>query len=271
MNLADPQILQRLLARHGRRAEKGLGQHFLVSQPVVDAIVGAASGLAGILEIGPGPGVLTSRMSEVAQVIALEVDAGMLPVLAESSPSAEIRNEDALKADYASALEQLPEPRGIVSNLPYYITGPLLERISAVRSHISVSVLMMQKEVGQRIVAPVGNSNRGALSVSLQCSFAIEKVCDVPPDSFLPPPKVDSIVLKLVPKQDPLAASEMPGFLAFVRHGFAMPRKTIFNNLSAGKDRAVVAETLERLQMDPRTRPQYLSEEQWIQLYEALG
>ena len=267
MNLTDPQVLIRLLRKHGRKAEKGLGQHFLVSQDVVDAIVAQAAFAKGVLEIGPGPGVLTTALSESSEVVALDLDAGMLPVLAESSPRARVLQEDALTADLPAILAQLPEPRALVSNLPYYITGPLLERIADARAGFIKAVLMMQLEVGKRILAPVGSSERGALSVALQSSFSIGSVCLVPPDSFLPPPKVDSIVLSLEPKVAPLPTDEMDGWMRFVRQGFAQPRKTIQNNLTGplGRDRAT--SVLEELDIDPRTRPAAITEEQWIALF----
>ena len=125
MDLADPSSLKAFLSRHGLWADKGLGQHFLVSKKVVGAIAQSLNDCAGILEIGPGPGVLTSVLSErAAKMLAIELDKRMISVLTESAPRAEIIEADALKADLSAMLKQLPEPRGLVSNLPYYITGP---------------------------------------------------------------------------------------------------------------------------------------------------
>ncbi|HVT14356.1 MAG TPA: 16S rRNA (adenine(1518)-N(6)/adenine(1519)-N(6))-dimethyltransferase RsmA [Fimbriimonadaceae bacterium] len=261
MNLTDPSELRAFLARHGIFAAKGLGQHFLCSGKVAEAIRLRLAGMRGLLEIGPGPGILTSVLSSNGErMIALEVDARMLPALAESAPTAEVRLGDALEQDLAAILGELPSPRGVVSNLPYYITGPLLTRIAEAASNWDKAVLMMQREVATRILALPGNSERGSLSIYLQAQFAIEKVCDVPPGAFLPPPKVESTVLELVP----LRTAFEPGFFDFVRAGFKQPRKTLANNLVAsgmGREEATIR--LERAGLDERVRPHMLSLAEW--------
>src|SRR5579871_5760124 len=194
MDLADPKTLTAFLAAHGIRASKGLGQHFLCSRPAVDAIVDRVRSVKGVLEIGPGPGVLTGPMSEIAEVTALEIDPRMIELLKDSAPKAQVLQIDALKGDLSEVLAGLPTPRAVVSNLPYYITGPLLTKISEARGRFQVAVLMMQREVADRVVAEAGNSNRGSLSVYLQSQFNIELVKRVPAGAFLPPPKVDSTV-----------------------------------------------------------------------------
>lgn len=261
MNLSDPTQLRAFLARHGISAAKGLGQHFLCSGKVVEAIRLRFAGFPGLLEIGPGPGVLTSALSEGCErMIALEVDRRMVPALAASSPQAEIRIADALETDISKVLAELPAPRGVVSNLPYYITGPLMTRIAEAAPFWDKAVLMMQKEVAERIIAPPGDADRGSLSVYLQSQFAIERVCDVPPTAFLPPPKVDSMVLEFVP----LRATFEPAFFEFVRAGFKQPRKTLANNLVAmGLNREEIGLRLENAGLDERIRPHMLSLEEW--------
>lgn len=219
------------------------------------------AGFAGLLEIGPGPGALTSVLStSVDRMIALEVDRRMIAALAESAPSADVRLADALVTDLSAVLAELPSPRGIVSNLPYYITGPLMTRIAEASKSWDKSVLMIQKEVAARILAPPGDSDRGSLSVYLQSQFAIEKVCDVPPGAFLPPPKVDSTVLSLTP----LGVAYDESFFAFVRAGFKQPRKTLANNLVAtGLKREEVEARLSHAGLDERIRPHMLSLQQW--------
>jgi len=197
-------------------------------------------------------------------MIALEVDSRMAAALAESAPRAEVRFVDALKSDLAAILVELPRPRGVVSNLPYYITGPLLTRVAEVWRSWDKAVLMMQREVADRILAEPGNSDRGSLSVYLQAQFSIIKVRDVPPDAFLPAPKVSSTVLEFVP----LGISIEPAFFDFVRSGFKQPRKTLANNLfAAGRSRALVAEALRIAGLDDRIRPHMLSFEQWKTLF----
>ena len=117
--------------------------------------------MAGICEIGPGPGVLTQPLSETAErLIALELDARMPALLAESAPQAEVRSVDALKADLKSILEELPSPKALVSNMPYYISGPLLQRVAEVGPFLDRAILMMQKEVAERVHAPRSRAER---------------------------------------------------------------------------------------------------------------
>lgn len=273
MNLADPATLKNLLGRHGISAEKGLGQHFLTSERVVSRISEAFTGFAGLLEIGPGPGVLTSRLSKDSQrFIALEIDERMLPVLHESSPRAEVRQEDALKADLGTILRELPEPRGVVSNLPYYITGPLLTQIAGVRRSYSKAVLMMQKEVAERVVAAPRTSERGSLSVFLQAQFTISLVCNAPAGAFMPPPKVDSSVLQFVPHDIPVPEAEEKAFFRLIRQGFVQPRKTLANNLIAGLalDRDTATQAVEAAGLPPNSRPQELDLAEWVRLHQAV-
>jgi len=269
LNLADPQTLRAFLNRHGLSARKGLGQHFLQSPTVVQAILKQVAHCAGVVEIGPGPGVLTSPLSEAHPIIALEVDDDMIEALKESSPNADVRKADALQADLGSILRELSEPRAVVSNLPYYITAPLLTRIAEASSGFELAVLMMQREVADRVVAKPGDRHRGSLSVYLQARFDISKVANVPAGAFLPPPKVDSAVLKLVslPNSD-----DSEAFFAFVRSGFQMPRKTLVNNLIAhsGLAKEHVEAALKELGLDERIRPQFLELSQWRSLAAKL-
>jgi 16S rRNA (adenine1518-N6/adenine1519-N6)-dimethyltransferase len=269
VDLSDPGTLRRFLDRHGLSAKKGLGQHFLCSGKVVSEIVSRMQGVSGILEIGPGPGVLTGPLSHVAErLVALEVDPRMGPVLAESAPDAEVVVGDALKIDLSEILERLPRPRAVVSNLPYYITGPLLTRIAEARRAFDKAVLMMQKEVAVRILAGPGNRDRGSLSVFLQAQFQIEKVCDVPAGAFLPPPKVDSSVLQFLP----LAASGETKFLSWMRKGFEQPRKTLANNIRAmGFTSDQVESALNMAGVQAKARPADLTLEEWTKLFEAIS
>lgn len=267
MNLTDPGVLAALLARHGLRAQKGLGQHFLTSATVVRRIVDAVAEAKGILEIGPGPGVLTRPLSETATLRALEFDSGMVPVLAESAPKAEVVAADALKADLRAHLQALPAPRAVVSNLPYYITGPLLEKIGEAWEHWGLAVLMMQREVGNRILAPPGHPERGALSVCLQAQFELRKLCDVPAGAFTPPPKVESVVLVLRPHDLPVPVEHWQAWRGLVRSCFRMPRKTIANNLAATVGKTDAERILSDAGIDRRLRPQALDQDAWTRLF----
>lgn len=253
--------LQSLLAKHGVRTDKRFGQHFLVSTRVVRSIVGSSTGLKGILEIGPGPGVLTRHLCGLGKVRAVELDSRVLPVLAEYAPDAEVTEADALALDWDALLEEMPCPRGIVSNMPYNITGPLLEKVSGVLRSIDRAVLMMQKEVAVKILARPGDRNRGALSVNLQAAFGISVVCDASAGCFLPPPKVDSTVLLFVPRDD---IRDTTVFRRVVSTGFRMPRKTLANNL-----RGVVE--LDGLGLKESVRPHELTEDDWWRVVERVS
>lgn len=265
MNLTEPPVLKAFLAKHGVKAKKGLGQHFLTSSRVVQAICDQVADFASVLEIGPGPGLLTGPLCErVPQVIALEVDERMPELLAESAPGAQVILADALKADIGEILSGMPAPRALVSNLPYYITGPLLGRIADQAERLNMAVLMMQAEVGRRILAEAGNRERGALSVFLQTVFEIKKVVNVPPGCFSPPPKVDSIVLAFKPTGQIYSDK----LREFVRQGFGQPRKTAANNLAAafeGRVNAVAALTTAGLKES--VRPHEITNEQWPILF----
>lgn len=265
LDLTDPGTLKAFLSRYGLTADKRLGQHFLCSSRVVDAIEKRLSSYKGILEIGPGPGVITTRVAQIAEkAIAIELDERMIEALGESAPGVDVRKEDALKTNLPSILQELPEPRGLVSNLPYYITGPLLTQIAEARNHYSVAVLMMQKEVADRVLAEPKTSARGSLSVYLQSQFTIEKVVSAPAGAFLPPPKVDSTVLEF----RPLPTEFSKGYFKLVRLGFTQPRKTLINNLTAGYSipREAAQAWVIEAGLKELARPQELSLDEWASL-----
>jgi 16S rRNA (adenine1518-N6/adenine1519-N6)-dimethyltransferase len=269
VNLADRQELEPFIRRHGLAAAKSLGQHFLCSPRVVGAIVGACEGAGGILEIGPGPGILTGPLGGVAPVVALEVDPRMRPALAESAPSARVVLADALTADLQAFLAELAPLRVVVSNLPYYITGPLLTRIVEASGAFDRAVLMMQREVAEKVLAPAGARQRGSLTVYLEARFQVSLICHVPAGAFLPPPKVESTVLRLVARPRTLP----PRFDWLIRVGNAQPRKTLVNNLLAAKvgDRERVETMLAGAGIDAKARPCDPTLEQWIVLAEQLA
>ena len=269
INLTDLGQLKKFLARHGLEADKSLGQHFLISESAVEAIVDAAASYSTVLEIGPGPGVITSPLSlRVESYVALEVDRSVASALKESAPSANVRFEDALQVDLAEILRLLPQPRAIVSNLPYYITGPLLAKIAEARAEISRAVLMMQREVGTRILSRPGGSARGALSVMLQRQFSIERLIDVPAKAFYPPPKVDSVVLVLTPRISDESQEFERWLDRLVHFGFVQRRKTLVNNFTGRLrvDRITAEGWIETAGLTEMARAQELTEEQWVAL-----
>lgn len=245
-----------VLTKHGVKTDKSFGQHFLISERVVSDIVRASAGFAGVLEIGPGPGVLTRWLLEDRAVEAIEIDDRILGVLAEYAAGVTIHSGDALEIVWRDLIERLSAPVGIVSNMPYNITGPLLEKVAQCSELIEGAVLMMQKEVADKIRAKVGDRNRGAVSVNLQRLFHVEFVSLASGGCFMPPPKVDSSVLKLTPREDRLIGTERARFERVVRAGFKMPRKTLANNL-----RGLVS--VDELDLKPSIRPHELTEAEW--------
>jgi 16S rRNA (adenine1518-N6/adenine1519-N6)-dimethyltransferase len=197
----------------------------------------------------------------------------MISALADSSPKAKVIKADALEADLAELLRELPKPRGVVSNLPYYITGPLLTRIAEAKRSYSMAVLMMQKEVADRVLAEPRTSARGSLSVFLQLQFEIRLLAHAPAGAFMPPPNVDSSVLLLTPRDAPLPKDVEAKLFKMIRLAFQQPRKTLVNNLVAGYkiDREVATFWVESVWLKPTARPQELSNLQWVELFRAKG
>ncbi|MDQ2986938.1 MAG: 16S rRNA (adenine(1518)-N(6)/adenine(1519)-N(6))-dimethyltransferase RsmA [Armatimonadota bacterium] len=235
--------------------KKSLGQHWLVSEGHVRKIVDAVGDARGILEIGPGKGILTAPLSAKAPVIALELDPRMAEATLRAAPNAEVITGDVLTADIGGLLDSLERPVAVVSNLPYYITAAVVSRLIEVSERFDIAVLMMQEEVANKLMAEAGNARRGSLSVAVQRHFVIESVTKVPPGAFNPPPKVDSRVLRLVSKGVPVDKS----LEALVRKGFTQPRKTLANNLGN-------REIIERAGLSPSGRPHQLLEEDWVLL-----
>lgn len=278
-DLSDPRALRAILDRHAVRASKSKGQHFLVDRAALGAIVDAAelTDADDVLEIGPGPGVLTAALADRARsVTAIEVDERMVAVLQDTvgdRDNVRIVRADALEVDLYSAGAR--RPTRIVANLPYQITSPLLIRFLEDPRRPPLIVVLVQAEVARRIIAQPGDAKeRGFLSVFIQ-SFAEPRIVrKVPARSFRPPPKVDSAIVALrartVPAFDPLDRS---AFLALVSDAFRHRRKQLRSALGfeagVGKDRADAA--LRAAGIEPRRRPEELSVAEWVALATAIG
>ncbi len=251
-----------LVRAYEGRARKRFGQHFLVSDGIIARIVAAAElgPSVHVVEIGPGPGVLTAALLATgARVSAVELDRDCAAHIRASFPDVELVEGDA-------ATVPLPvgdEPWVCVSNLPYNVGTRILMRLLDLERPPQRLVLMLQREVAERLVAPVGSRQRGSLSVAVQARAAGRRLFRVPPGAFSPPPKVESAVVLLTPRGVPLP----PGFDALLRAGFAMPRKTLRNNLRASFGDAATALSGE---LSGR-RPAALSVEQWQTLAEGLA
>ena len=249
MELCNPKEVKALLERHGFHFSKAKGQNFLIA-PWVPREIAAKAGVddsCGVLEIGPGIGPLTQALCERAgKVTAIEVDQTLRPILAETMAdrnNLELIFGDVMKMDVAALVsEQFQGLRPMAcANLPYYITSPILVKLLESRAFESVTV-MVQKEVAQRICAKAGTANYSAFTVFCNWYAEPEILFDVPPDCFLPRPKVTSAVLKLnVRNQTPVRVEDEGLFFRVVRAGFAQRRKTLLNALSSafssiGKD-----------------------------------
>src|SRR3979411_1937892 len=278
-DLSDPKALRAALERHEVRPAKGIGQHFLVDRSALAAIVEAAelSPDDDVLEIGPGPGVLTGALADRARsVTAVEIDERMVAVLEDTMgdrDNVRVVRADALDVD-VYALGPRP-PTRIVANLPYQITSPLLVKFLEDERRPERIVVLVQEEVARRIVAqPRDVKERGFLSVFVQAFAAPSIVRRVPARSFRPPPKVDSAIVALRTLAAPaFAPLDQHRFLALVSDTFRHRRKQVRSALGfeAGvtKDRADAA--LQAAGIDPARRPEELSLAGWGALAPAVG
>lgn len=253
-------------------AKKSLGQHWLHDQTILADIVASADVGATdmVLEIGPGPGSLTELLVRRAgQVIAVELDARLAADLPRRVTDDNLRviTEDILQFDFTT----LPAGYKVVANIPYYLTGKLLRVLSESANPPAVAVLLLQKEVAERVASEPGSMS--ILSVTTQFYWQVDLGGIVPAKLFTPPPKVDSQILILKRRSEPLFEGvEATEFFRIVKAGFAQPRKTLLNNLSAGlhRSRDEAQSICDRASIDARRRAQTLSLEEWQQLYRSL-
>ena len=270
------------MRRYNLRPNKRLGQHFLVDSRPLYAMLQAAELLPedGVLEIGPGLGVLTRELcSRAGKVVAVEKDRQLIPILEDLTKDFKnicILDADVLKLD----MEELREEHfggsfKVVANLPYYITSPIIMKIIENRHLIPLAVLMVQKEVAQRLVASPGSKDYGILTIAVNMYAEVKLVCNVGKSSFLPPPKVESAVVKILLRQKPRVEVDEELFFKVVEAAFGERRKTLKNSLSRrldipGIDPEVIAKALEVTGIDPMRRGETLSIEEYVQLLEAL-
>jgi 16S rRNA (adenine1518-N6/adenine1519-N6)-dimethyltransferase len=279
MDVADPRGLKSVLRRHGVRAATSLGQRFLVDHDVLQAIVDAAALSAedDVLEVGPGPGVLTAQLAERARsVTAVEIDERMVAVLRDTlagHDNVRIVRADALEVDLFAVGER--RPTRIVANVPYQITTPLLERFIGDDRRPPLVVVLIQEEVARRMVAtPTSGKERGYLSVFVQSFAEATIVRRVPPSAFRPAPKVSSAVVSLRTRTHPaFEPLERHAFLRFVSDVFRHRRKQLRGALgheaAVAPERAVAA--LRECGIEPRRRAEELTLDEWVALARALG
>jgi 16S rRNA (adenine1518-N6/adenine1519-N6)-dimethyltransferase len=244
--------LKDLLFRHGFRFSKSMGQNFLIDRSIPERIAEGSGidGTFGVLEIGPGIGALTAALSRrAAAVVAVELDKNLLPILEETMAgykNVRIISGDILKLDIANTVRtDLPGLRpAVCANLPYNITTPVLTALTETRVFESITV-MVQREVARRMAAPPGSSDYGAFSVFVRYHSEPRILFDVPPDAFIPQPKVTSSVVTMVmrkTKPEQVGSEEM--FFRVVRASFAQRRKTLVNGLLSAFGERLTKETL---------------------------
>lgn len=279
MNLCDPNQIKSLLARHGFRFSKAMGQNFLTADWVprkIAAASGAAAG-AGVLEIGPGIGALTVQLAKHAdRVVCVELDRALPPILAETlapCPNAEVISGDILKADIPALVREKFAGLDPIAcaNLPYNITTPSITALMEAGCFSSITV-MVQREVARRICAGPGSKDYGAFSVYCQYHTRPELLFEVAPECFIPAPKVTSAVVRMVPHAPPAEVDDPGHFFQVVRAAFALRRKTLLNSLSlAGAyTRQSLSQALERCDLPENVRGEQLSIPQFAQLSKAL-
>ena len=269
--LSSSKITKDIVQRYGFKFTKSLGQNFLINESILDEIVESAdiSDDDVVLEIGTGIGTLTSKLCERAKkVIAVEIDKNLLPILQETLSDFDnitIINKDILKININEELTNLGinQKIKVVANLPYYITTPIIMKILEEKVNVDCMVLMLQKEVANRINATTSTKDYGSLSIAVQYYCDTDIVCKVPKNSFIPEPNVDSLVIKLsVNEKRKVDIEDEDLFFKIVRGSFSKRRKTILNSLAGYEnlvDKEKIEKILEKANIDTKRRGETLS------------
>lgn len=269
-----------------QRARKRFGQHWLRDDQILNRIVHAGELLESdhVLEIGPGRGALTQRLLNASpKVLAIEIDRDLCLQLSEqfiaymASGQFRLIESDFLKLNFDQALTdfELTRPNKVVANIPYYITAPILEKLlgTIVRPNpapFENIVLLVQKEISDRLCAVPGTRANGALTIRAQYLAECEEICPVPPSAFKPPPKVDSSVIRIRPRPFPTAAKNPTRLSQIVKVGFSQKRKMLRNNLQSIVDRDALTAVLESLSINPQIRAEGLGVAEWVALSDAI-
>lgn len=281
MNLTDVSVIKPLMSAAGFNFSKQLGQNFIIDPYVCPemARLCGANEESGVLEIGPGVGVLTAELARVAgKVVSVELDKRLLPVLKKTLAefdNVEIVLGDILKLDLAEFIAEKFGGRElfVCANLPYYITSPVIMFLLESRLPMSSITVMVQREAADRLCARVGDREAGAVTVAVNYYAEASKLFDVPSSSFMPAPKVDSSVIKLdVRKAPPVDTGDEKFFFNMIRAAFSQRRKTAVNSISSGLsiDKSRVAQALRDAGLDENIRAEKLDMRQLAALSRAL-
>lgn len=286
MNLSSPSEIKALLQKNGFNFSKALGQNFLINPSVCPRMAEAAipGPEYGVIEVGPGIGVLTVELAKRAQkVIAIELDERLCPILDETLadyPNAHVVPGDILKVDLHKLIaEEFTDEDGntmplvICANLPYYITSPVIMKLLSEDLPVENLTVMVQKEAADRLCADVGTRAAGAVTVAIQYYAEAEQLFFVSKGSFLPAPKVDSEVIRLTLRKDVtgLSPEDADRFFKMVQAGFSQRRKTIMNSFSAalGMNKADLGGLLDSLDIPRTARIEQLTMDQLLDVYKA--
>lgn len=286
-DIATPQRTKEIIAQFGLSLKKSLGQNFIIDRNILQQIVEAAqvSPEHGVIEIGPGIGALTEQLAKRAgRVMALEIDQRLFPVLKETLKeydNVQVIHQDVLKADLKQLVqEHLKDCQriSVVANLPYYITTAILMHLLEARVNLEHIVVMIQKEVADRLAAKPGTKDYGSLSIAVQyyAEAKVERI--VPKSVFVPQPNVDSAVIKLSLREKPLVQVQNEAFFfRIIRASFAQRRKTLVNNLqsffASNQDqisKSELEQALHSVQIDGSRRGETLTIEEFAKLSDLL-
>ena len=285
MRIADYSVTKAVLERHGFTFKKSFGQNFLTDTNILQKIVDTAEvdDQVNVIEIGPGIGALTEFLAErAAEVMAFEIDHRLVPILADTLrdfDNVTVVNEDILKVDLAQHIQNFKNPDlpiKVVANLPYYITTPILMHLIESGIPFSEFVVMMQKEVADRISAKPNTKAYGSLSIAVQYYMTAKVAFIVPRTVFVPAPNVDSAILKMVRRPEPAVAVEDEKFFFKVsKASFTHRRKTLWNNLTGyfGKTEEIkdkLTKALDQAGLSPSVRGEALSLAEFASLADAL-
>lgn len=281
MDFISPSVIKRIASKYGFVFKKGLGQNFLSSQDVLEEIAIAAEiDDSGVIEIGPGFGVLTNELAKRAKkVLALEIDERLIPILADTLgeyDNVKVINQDVLETDVKKLIEEEfgGEKVSVAANLPYYITTPIITGLIEGQLPLKNLVVMVQKEVADRITAEPGSKNYGAISVLCQYYTKTELVTVVGANEFVPPPKVDSAVVKMAFRDEPaVSVKDEKLFFRTVKAAFSQRRKTLLNCLVANfpQNKEEITKIMTSVGIEPTRRGETLSLEEFAKLSEALA
>lgn len=279
--LSDIGTIKDILSRYGFNFSKGLGQNFLINPSVCPRMAemsGAGEGV-GVIEIGPGIGVLTQELCQLAdKVVAIEIDKRLIPVLDETLSdfdNVKVINQDVMELDLNALIEEEFAGMKVVvcANLPYYITSPVIMKLLEDNLPIEAITVMVQKEAAQRICAEVGTRQSGAVTVAVNFYSKPELLFGVSAGSFMPAPKVDSAVIRLDIYKEPLfKLDDNKKFFTVVKAAFAQRRKTVLNSISSslGLEKSVVNELLLESGVSPQARAEKLSMEDFYNIAQRI-